>query len=80
MTWYSYRFAWFHFTSLLETYYQHDELERLIRWAHRKKLPGVREYYQRLLADVEMRQLKKAVRHPQLARIADLVYYTYPDC
>ena len=74
--WYSYRFAWLQYTSILGMYYQRDELERLIRWAHRKKLISVREHYQRLLCDVEMRLSAKAIRYRRLAWIADIAHYT----
>lgn len=72
--WYNYHFAWLQFTSILETLSQRDELEHLIRWAQRKRISGVREHYQWLLADVERRLLVKAVHNPRLTNLAEWTY------
>ena len=74
VTWYSYRFAWHEYQSIIEAYTQRDELQRLAKWAYRKKLTGVCQHYLRLAGDIEMRLLVKAMRHPQLTRIADWAY------
>lgn len=69
--WYSYRFFWLDTVYILETLTQRDELQRLIRWASRKKLSRVRDYYQRLLDDTEMRLSSQAIRHPHLTELAE---------
>lgn len=72
--WLSCRFLWRDFNSVLELLGRKDELERLIRWAHRKKLRPVHEYYQRLFVDAEIRLSTQALRHPYLVGLAEWGY------
>jgi hypothetical protein len=50
------------------------ELERLVSWAERKRLPGPRRLYQRRLADEEMRLTHYALRFPRQLFWAHLVH------
>ena len=43
------------------------DLERLVRWATRKRLSGPRAHYQVLLIDTEQRLLQHQLRHPHVA-------------
>lgn len=74
VVWYTYWFLWLQFLSVLEALSYQDDLQRLIRWSHRKKLPKVKRYYQRLLSETEDRLLHKTIRHPQLTVLAEWVY------
>ena len=51
------------------------ELERLVRWAERKGLPGPREAYQRKVGDEERRLLQHTFRSPRLVRRARLLHW-----
>ena len=74
LTFYSCRFLWQDFNSILRILIRKDELRRLIRWAHRKKLRSVGEHYQWLFSDTESRFSSQALRHPHLTELAKWIY------
>lgn len=53
------------------------ELERLIRWAARKRLKGPRLFYERRKQDTEQRLWRYTMRVPQLARYARWLHLLY---
>jgi hypothetical protein len=56
------------FWAILCTLNRHAELERLVRWAKRKRLPGPLRLYQSRLEGEEMRMARYTMRSPWLAR------------
>lgn len=65
---------WQCFWSMFNLWYRVDDLERLIVWARRKRLPGPYGYYTRLLEDANHRLTTYCFRFPALARWARLLY------
>lgn len=47
-----------------------EELQRLVRWAVRKRLPGPRSCYERHLEEVERKLLRCRMESPQAAQWA----------
>ena len=65
--WYPYRLTWRDTASIWRYQCRQADLERLVRWATRKRLAGPRTHYQTLLVDTEQRLLQCQLRHPRLA-------------
>ncbi len=66
--------AWQEIRAIIRNLHQQDDLERLVKWAKRKRLKGPRTYYQRLLFDIQDRLLRQRVRFPHLMFWAKLLY------
>jgi hypothetical protein len=60
--------AWHEFWTTLHTLNRRAELERLVRWARRKGLPGPLRLYQSRLEGEEVRLARYAMQGPQLLR------------
>jgi hypothetical protein len=61
-----YWLAWVDFLSIWEIVERRNDLERLVAWARRKKLKGVREHYKFLLMETEIHLADKNIRHHKL--------------
>jgi hypothetical protein len=57
---------WCDFWSIWQIVERRNDLERLVAWARRKKLKGVREHYKFLLMETEVRLAEKNIRHHNL--------------
>ena len=66
--------SWYQFWWFVRAYERRDELERLIDWAERKRLSGVRWAYHNRLMDEEGRINSQGIRHMTLARRAWWLY------
>jgi len=67
---YLYWANWNRFWMIYHLQGQVEDLERLIVWAKRKRLPGPRQHYRHLLTQTEMRLHSHAIRAPRLSRWA----------
>ena len=54
--------SWNRFWAIYHLQAQVEDLERLCTWAKRKRLPGPRQHYRRLLTQTEMRLHSHAIR------------------
>jgi hypothetical protein len=64
---------WDDFNGALSALYRRDELDSLIKWAARKKLPAQQQFYTTRLIDEETRLTRYAHRSPRVffwARVA----------
>jgi hypothetical protein len=68
------RLGWREFGSILRAMNRQSELERLVEWARRKKLPGPLRCYQSRLEDEARRVMRYSLSSPSLARWARRVY------
>ena len=66
---------WQDFCAVYRLLNRKAELERLVRWAERKGLPGPREAYQCKVEDEERRLLQHTFRSPSLVRRARLLHW-----
>ncbi len=64
------RHTWREFWVILRLHNRRAELQRLVRWATRKRLPGPRTCYERHLDDVELRLFRYRVHFPTVTRWA----------
>lgn len=65
-----YWLAWQEFWSTWAVLERYSDLERLVDWAHRKRLAGIRNHYQNLLVETEI-----LLAHKQMKR-RNLVFWT----
>lgn len=66
--------AWYKFWQTLRTLNRRAELQRLIRWAQRKRLKGPLRAYQRRIEGEELELNRLNVRYPGAARWAYRVH------
>lgn len=64
------RQSWREFWAILRLLNRHDELQRLVRWAKRKRLAGPRKCYKSHLEDMERRLFRYRVESPATVRKA----------
>jgi hypothetical protein len=72
-----YWLLWREFCSIWEALEHQANLMRLVTWAKRKKLRGMREYYKRLYFEVELNLLHKKLRHLRLVCWTEWAYIAY---
>jgi hypothetical protein len=61
-----YWLLWRDFQTIWERLERRSDLERLVRWAQRKKLKGVQYHYQRLLTETELLLIDNRIRRYRL--------------
>jgi hypothetical protein len=72
-----YCLLWCDFWAISGTLERRDDLERLVAWATRKKLAGVKNYYKRLLTDTELLLADRNIRRPKLSFWSIQLYFAY---
>jgi len=72
--WYLYCSEWQRFSSILSLLRHQNNLSGLIQWANRKRLKKVRQYYERLLNDIESRLLRYTFQSPRMTEFARWIF------
>jgi hypothetical protein len=72
-----YWLLWRDFWTIWNTLERRDDLERLVTWATRKRLAGVKNYYKRLLTDTELLFTERNMRRPKLSFWALHLHFTF---
>lgn len=66
-------YTWLILRSIWQAYRCHDDLERLILWARRKRLSNPKRLYEKRLVEVEEKVFRYRLRYPRLVMLVSIL-------